>query len=123
MKFFLRVGPLLLLALLAFSPSASAQRVISKIAIEHVGPPAASDSLIRANIRSKQGEPLSRATVDEDVKNLYATGFFYEIRVAEDNTSEGIKLTYVVQGKPLLNDIRFLGNKKYSNKKLLKKVK
>lgn len=32
-------------------------------------------------------------------------------------------LTYVVQGKPLLTEIRFTGNRKYSKNKLLKKVK
>ena len=106
-------------------PTTSAQRTINiaKIAVEHVGPPSVSDSLIRANIRSKEGEPYSRLTVDEDVKNLYATGYFSDVRVAEDRASDGMKLTYVVQGKPLLTEIKFTGNKKYSAKKLLKKVK
>jgi outer membrane protein assembly factor BamA len=49
---------------------------VSKIEIKHVGPPAVSDDLIRANLRTKVGEPYLRAAVDEDIHNLYATGQF-----------------------------------------------
>src|SRR5215468_7363977 len=93
---------------------------ISKIEIQHVGPPAASDDLIRANIRVKVGDPYQRLAADDDVRNLYATGQFYVIRInvrqgEGDNT---VILTYVVQGKPRLVDIKFQGNTNYSNAKL-----
>ena len=54
---------------------------IHKILIRNVGPPAVSDDFIRANIRAKVGEPFPRPVVDEDIKNLYATGYFYKIQV------------------------------------------
>ena len=92
---------------------------VAKITIKHVGPPATSDALIGANIRVKEGDVYQRAKVDDDVRNLYATGYFYNIRVAEDITSDGIALTYVLQGNPLLTDIKFTGNTRFSSKKLL----
>ncbi len=95
---------------------------IAKVEIKHVGPPAASDGLIKSNIRVKDGDMYQRARVDEDVKNLYATGFFYNIRIGEEQSTEGITLTYVLQGKPTLTDIKFTGNKKYSARKLSKKL-
>ena len=96
---------------------------IHKILIRHIGPPAVSDEFIRANIRTKQGEPFSpRPTVDEDIKNLYATGYFFKIQVGEENTPDGLDLTYAVQGKPILTDIKIVGNKKMSLKKLKKKI-
>ena len=95
---------------------------IVRIEIKNVGPPAASDELIRANIRTKVGDAYSSQAVDDDVKNLYGTGFFYNIQVADKRTDEGIVLTYVVQGKPRLTDIKFSGNKKYSDTKLAKKL-
>jgi outer membrane protein insertion porin family len=98
------------------------QPIVRKIDIQHVGPPASSDSLIRANIRTREGEPFLRASVNDDVKNLYSTGYFYNVRVGEETTADGMRLIYVVQGKPLLTDIKFSGNKKYDDKKLLKKV-
>src|SRR5580658_936025 len=72
---------------------------VHKIVIRHVGPPAVSDEFIRANIRTKEGEPFARPTVDEDIKNLYATGYFFKIQVGEDNTPDGLDLTYALQGK------------------------
>jgi outer membrane protein insertion porin family len=111
---------LLLLPLLA---RAQSPELIRKIYIQHVGPPAVSDAFIRANIRSKEGERLFDATVEEDQASLYATGFFTgNIRVYHTNTTEGIDLTYVVQGKPIVTDIKIIGNKKLSLSKLQKKL-
>ena len=42
---------------------------------------------------------------DDDVRSLYATGLFYNIRVTEEMTPEGVVLTYIFQGKPRLTDI------------------
>ncbi|MFN7141970.1 MAG: POTRA domain-containing protein, partial [Limisphaerales bacterium] len=52
---------------------------VTSIDIRHVGPPAASDSLIRSHLRLKEGDVYQRIRVDDDVRNLYATGFFYNI--------------------------------------------
>src|SRR5262249_28390871 len=115
-------GPVLLFALLTPVWGQPASGKISRIDIKHVGPASVSDELIRANIRVKVGAPYQRAAVDDDVRNLYATGLFYNIRVAEDVTTNGVVLTYVLQAKPRLTQIEFRGNKKFSNAKLRKKI-
>lgn len=114
-----------LAVLLISSVPAQAQFSAAKIArieVRHVGPQAVGDELVRAHIRVKPGDQYLRAAVDDDIRNLYGTGFFYNIRVTDDLTPEGVVLTYVLQGKPRLTEIRFSGNKKYSDKKLLKKL-
>ena len=96
---------------------------VSRVLIKHVGPAAVSDELIRANIHVKPGDDYLPPTVDDDVHNLYTTGLFYNIRVAaERDAAGGLELTYVVQAKPRLTDIKFQGNKKYDDAKLKKKV-
>ena len=95
---------------------------VSGIEIKHVGPATVSDELIRANLRMKVGDPYIRPSVDDDVKNLYGTGLFYNIRVAESNSVEGIALTYLVQAKPRMTEIKFQWNKKYDDAKLRKKI-
>lgn len=122
MKFLLRFCGLILLCALA--PAAQAQLgapKVTRVDIQHVGPPSVSDELIRSHIRVKVGDVYSRAMVDDDVRSLYATGLFLTIRVAED-TKDGLVLTYIVQGNPRLVDIKFQGNKKFSDAKLRKKV-
>src|SRR5215208_546842 len=109
MKFlFARIWPLWLV-LLCWCPNLFAQQKVQKIEVRHVGPPAASDELIRANIRVKVGDSYTRTGVDDDVRTLYSTGLFYNIRVVEERNAEGINLIYVVQGEPLLTDIRLEG--------------
>src|ERR1700744_4450058 len=125
MKTFLRAYIYMAVVLLAGLPRLQAQSYapkVHKILIRHIGPPAVSDDYIRANIRTKEGETFTRPTVDEDIKNLYATGYFFKIQVGEENTPDGLDLTYAVQSKPILISIKIVGNKKMALKKLNKKV-
>lgn len=115
------VGILLLVGL-PFLIAQTAGPKVSGIEIKHIGPPAASEAVIRGNIRVKEGDVFQRILVDEDIKNLYGTGFFYNIRVVENHTADGVNLAYTFQGNPTLTDIRFTGNTKYSRKKLLNRV-
>lgn len=96
--------------------------VVSAIDIQHVGPRTVSDDLVRANIRVRIGDPYSKLNVDDDVRNLYATGFFFNIQVRESLSPTGVTLLYRVQGRPVLSDIRYEGNRKYSDKRLGRKV-
>lgn len=95
---------------------------VAKIQIQHIGPAQVSDALIRSNIRLKVGEPYLPAAVDDDVRSLYATGLFYNIRVTDEQTSEGIVVTYIVQANPRITDIKFEGNTKYRDSKLRRKL-
>lgn len=97
-------------------------QTVQKIEIRHIGPPAASDTMIRANVRVKVGDVYTQRGVDDDVKALLGTGLFRDVRVSEDRGAEGVTIIYVVQGHLTLAEIRFQGNKKHSAKKLLKKV-
>jgi outer membrane protein insertion porin family len=111
--------------LFGWLPCLRAQQItphIHKILIRYVGPPAVSDDFVRANIRAKEGEPLFRATVDQDIAALYRTGYFLQIRVDQNDTPDGVDVTYVLQGKPILTSIKIEGNHKMSLKKLQKKL-
>ena len=110
--------------LLGASPLfAQAPSQIKKIDLKLVGPQSVSESLVRANIRVKEGDNFSRLAVDDDVRNLYGTGYFYNIRIVEDPTTEGVILTYVLVAKPRVTDIKFVGNTKWDASKLKKVVK
>jgi outer membrane protein insertion porin family len=95
---------------------------VASITIQHIGPGQASDEFIRANIRVKVGDPYRTAAVDDDVHSLYATGLFYNIRITDQITNDGVALTYIVQYKPKLTQIKFEGNQKYKDSKLRKKL-
>jgi outer membrane protein insertion porin family len=112
----------ILLACLVQARAQLVQPTVSQIEIKHVGPPAVSDALVRANIRVKAGDLYRPASVDDDISNLYSTGYFYNISVASQTDEKGVKLVYSLQGRPVLTEIKFVGNTKYKRAKLLKKV-
>ena len=123
MKLLLRLCvPLLLLAWLPAGWGQPAAAKIQAIRIQHIGPPATSDELVRAQLRTKVGDSYLPAAVDDDVRNLYATGFFYNVQVTADTTAEGMTLTYKVQGRPRLTEIKFQGNTRFKDAQLLKKL-
>src|SRR5438552_10400264 len=69
--------------------------IVEKIEIKHVGPPAVSDDLVRANIHVKVGDAYNPNATTEDIRTLKTTGFFYNIQVAAERTDGGLKLIYV----------------------------
>lgn len=117
-----------LLACLAAAPGARGQfapgsaEQITKIQVQHVGPPAVSDEFVLSNIRTKVGDIYLPAAINDDVRSLYTTGFFYTVRVGSSNTPAGLVLTFTVQGNPRLKQIRFQGNSRFSDAKLRKRI-
>src|ERR1700679_134039 len=98
MKYLIRHGGLGLLLFLCWLPGASAQTSLDKIAsvvVTNIGPKVASDELIRGNIHIKAGNIYIRTGVDQDVINLYNTGFFSNIRVTDQHTDKGVIVTYI----------------------------
>jgi outer membrane protein insertion porin family len=96
--------------------------VVERVEVRHVGPPAVSDDLVRAHIRVRPGDTFSIPATTADVRSLESTGYFRDVRVAAEPTAGGVRLIYVLQGKPVLTEIRFEGNTKFSRRKLLRKV-
>ncbi len=96
---------------------------VQKILITHVGPQSVNDDYILSNIRIKPGDAYLRTAVNDSIKNLYSTGYFYNIRVGEEEQGVGdVALTFYVQAKPTITDIQFIGNEHYTRRTLLKKL-
>ncbi len=96
---------------------------ISRIEIKFAGPASVSEEIIRGNIRSRVGEPYRPVTVDDDIRSLYSTDLFYNIRVTRDRAEDGgLVLTYVVQANPRLMEIKLEGNSKIKDNDIKKKI-
>jgi outer membrane protein insertion porin family len=96
---------------------------IDRVDVKFIGPASVSEEFIRANIRLRAGVNYQPTLTQDDVHLLYATGQFYNIRVQVDQADDGgIILTYTVQVRPRITEIRFEGNKKLSDSKLKKKI-
>ena len=126
MKALLRPLGLSLLVLVSATPAAWAQtaaNTISRVDIKFIGPASVSESLIRDNLKLKAGASYLSGSTQDDVHSLYATGQFYNIRVAVDQANDGgVVVTYIVQVRPRITDIKLEGNDKLNDSKLKKKI-
>src|SRR5882672_5320841 len=96
---------------------------IDRVDIKFVGPSSISEDFIRSNIRLKPGTTYLPGLTQDDVHSLYGTGQFYNIRVSMEQADDGgVILTYTVQARPRITEIKLEGNKKLSDSKLKKKV-
>ncbi|MCM8778801.1 MAG: outer membrane protein assembly factor BamA [Candidatus Omnitrophica bacterium] len=95
-------------------------RVISSIQI--VGNVTVSSSTILSKIKSKAGQTFSQKELDEDLKRLYATGYFSDIKIDLRETSEGVMVIFNVQERPVIESISFEGNRLFRKEKLEKAV-
>jgi len=85
---------------------------IQKIAkIEIQGNRKINSSAITAKIKSKAGDEFSEADVAADIKTIFKMGFFMDVTAEEASTPEGKIITFIVQEKGLISEIRINGNK------------
>lgn len=97
-------------------PFLSFAATVSKIEIKGLN--RIEKSSVLDKISSKKGA-LDEAMVTSDVKELFETGFFYDIKV--DHT--GQTLTYFFTEKPVIGEVLYTGNKAFDNKDLNENLK
>ncbi|GIX45111.1 MAG: outer membrane protein assembly factor [Candidatus Hydrogenedentota bacterium] len=75
-------------------------------------------------IQTRVGEPLDPDKQREDIRRLYELGLFSpNILLQADRTADGgVKLTYLVQPNPKVNDITVQGNVKIPTDKILSQL-
>lgn len=125
MKFFFRLIAIWLL--LAGVQSARSQEAmgpkIDKINVQFVGPASVSDAFVLSHIELRPGDTYLPAATENDIHSLYSTGQFYNIRIAIDQEPDGgVNLTYIVQVKPRLTEIKIVGNVRMNVRKIRKKI-
>lgn len=67
---------------------------------------------IKSYLVTKVGDRYYPVKIRQDVKNIYARGFFNDVRVEGEQTPEGVILTFYVEEKPLVKSVKYIGNSK-----------
>ena len=109
-----RIIKLVLIGLVMACP-ALAEPVVKALKIRTVGPVPADEQMIRSYIAVREGAPLNRAEVANDVRSLLASGKLADVTAEVDAKGDGVSLVYVVRMKyKLVNPVRVKGNKELS---------
>ncbi|MDR4479986.1 MAG: outer membrane protein assembly factor BamA [Nitrospira sp.] len=70
----------------------------------------------------KPNDHFTAEALREQVKILYATGYFEDVQVETESGAEGVSVGFVVREKPFITEIVFDGNQELSDDKLKEKI-
>lgn len=82
---------------------ASEQKLVTEVKVK--GARIVSQEMIISKVRTSVGKEFSQDTLSEDIKRLYATGYFIDVEVELEEYKEGLRVIFVVDEKPRLVDI------------------
>ena len=100
----------LLAAVLLISSSAFALEGIT-VEIRIEGNQRVDSETIKSYLVTRVGDRFYAGRIRQDIKNIYAQGFFSDVRVEGEQTPEGVILIYRVVERPLVSEVEFTGNK------------
>ena len=85
--------------------TAGAGPIIRQIDVQFVGPTTLSKERVLDNLATKVGVPYNERLVEEDIKSLYATGNVTNARIFAEPMGDGVKVTVLLQGRPVIQDL------------------
>ena len=106
-------------AAIAASAAESRPRIAS---VSITGQKTVTEEKIRRHIKVRNGQIYDATLVRGDVRRLYSTRWFHNVRSSVKETAGGVHLTYQVFERPTIEAIRFIGNRRFLDKKLLKET-
>ncbi|HEY4416994.1 MAG TPA: outer membrane protein assembly factor BamA [Verrucomicrobiae bacterium] len=122
------IRPLGVSMLLGCATAASAQGLsqetkVDRVDIKFIGPESVSQDFVRANIKLKAGDTYLTGLTQDDIHSLYSTGQFYSISVGVDRADDGgVILTYKVQPRPRITEIKIEGYNELTYNNIKKKI-
>ncbi|ESA32208.1 surface antigen [Leptolyngbya sp. Heron Island J] len=63
------------------------------------------EDIVYQAIMLRPGRPATRSELQEDINNVFATGFFANVRAQPEDTDLGVRVTFLVQPNPILTGV------------------
>src|SRR6266478_8157741 len=80
------------------------------------------EAVILGRVTAKVGGPFVPARLADDIRAIFALGFFDDVQAKVEDFEGGVKLTFVVTERPFVRDIVFAGNKRLDAAELQEKM-
>lgn len=80
------------------------------------------EAVILGRVQTRIGSPFSPSVLSEDLRAIFALGFFDDVRTRVEDFEGGLRVTFVVVERPFVRDVAFTGNKKLATADLLEKI-
>ena len=103
------------------SPESQAPPIIIKeIAVQ--GNRRVQEAVILGRVTAKVGTSFVPTRLAEDIRGIFALGFFDDVQLKVEDFEGGVKLIFVVAERPFVRDVVFSGNKKFDGAALQEKI-
>lgn len=96
--------------------------LVKKVEVQYAGPVTISKERIIANMRTQVGKPYAEQAVEEDIRNLYATGNVTNVRIFGEPAADGVKVIVVIQTKAKVSEVVIEGATQLKANSLRKKL-
>ncbi|HUF92379.1 MAG TPA: outer membrane protein assembly factor BamA [Candidatus Limnocylindria bacterium] len=80
------------------------------------------EAVILGRIKTAPGGPFNASQASEDVRTVFALGFFDDVQLRVDDFEGGVRVTFTVSERPFVRDVGFIGHKELSTTELQDKI-
>ena len=110
----------LILALLAI-PAACQEKTVSGIVLE--GADRITQEAFLALTSLRPGQTYDEDYIKREFKRIWDSGLFEDLSVDEEDTPEGVKITFRVKERPIISSVEYKGSKRLTQATVLDKLK
>jgi outer membrane protein insertion porin family len=96
--------------------------VVRSIDVQFAGAARISKEKILANMRTRVGRPYSEAVVEDDIRNLYATGNVSNVRIFGEPAANGVKVIVVIAAKAQISEVVLNGPDQVKASRIRKEI-
>ena len=96
--------------------------VVKAIEVQFAGAGSIATEKILANMRTRVGRPYDERVVEEDIRNLYATGNVNNVRIFGEAKPDGVRVIVVIQSKAQLTEVEINGAAKLKPTRIRKEI-
>lgn len=114
------------LAALAAAPSVAAAQapptpiIIKELAVE--GMRRVQEAVVLGRVKAAVGSGFNPTLLADDIRSIFALGFFDDVQLRVEDFEGGVKLTFVVTERPFVRDVDFVGNRELATTELQEKI-
>jgi outer membrane protein insertion porin family len=80
------------------------------------------EAVILGKIQTKIGTVFNPSQLTDDLKAIFALGFFDDVQLKVEDFEGGVRVIFVVMERPFVRDVDFAGNKKIATTELQDKI-
>lgn len=106
----------------AIADAPAAKKVVKQIQVVFKGSATIDEGRVRSNMSLREGEAFSNEAVEQDLRNLYATGAVENVNIVGEDVPGGVKVVVTIFGRGAIGEIAFAGNTMFDNDKLRKEI-